>query len=56
MSIHPKYFLQKTERSQFLVDNLNLPKASGIDDAVWAVIDQDDGEIVSLAFAQRIYD
>lgn len=27
--------LQKTERAQFLVDNLNLPAASGIEDAVW---------------------
>ena len=27
--------IQKTERAQFLVDNLNLPKASGIEDAVW---------------------
>lgn len=35
MSVHPNNFLQKTDRAQFLVDNLNLPKASGIDDAVW---------------------
>lgn len=27
--------LQKTERAQFLVDNLNLPQASGVEDAVW---------------------
>ena len=26
---------QKTERAQFLIDNLNLPKASGIETAVW---------------------
>jgi phage FluMu gp28-like protein len=33
MSGTPK--LQKTDRAQFLVDNLNLPQASGIEDAVW---------------------
>lgn len=29
------YRFQRTTRAQFLVDNLNLPKASGVDDAVW---------------------
>ena len=29
------YKLQNTQRAQFLVDNLNLPKASGIEDAIW---------------------
>lgn len=29
------YQIQKTERAQFLVDNLNLQKASGVEDAVW---------------------
>lgn len=35
MTVHPNQFLQKTDRAQFLIDNLNLPKASGIEDAVW---------------------
>lgn len=29
------YRIQKTERAQFLVDNLNLPRASGVETAVW---------------------
>lgn len=29
------YKIQKTERADFLVENLNLPEASGIPDAVW---------------------
>lgn len=29
------YQIQKTERADFLVENLNLPEASGIADAVW---------------------
>ena len=35
MTVEPRFFLQRTERAQFLVDNLNLPKASGVEDAVW---------------------
>jgi hypothetical protein len=30
-------------------------KAS-IDDALWGVWDEDDGELVSLAFGQRVFD
>lgn len=33
MSGNPQ--IQKTDRAQFLVDNLNLPKAAEIEDAVW---------------------
>ncbi len=29
------YRIQKTERADFLVENLNLPEASGVADAVW---------------------
>jgi hypothetical protein len=29
---------------------------ASIDDALWGVWDEDDGELVSLAFGQRIFD
>lgn len=35
MTLHPNQFLQKTERAQFLIDNLNLRGASGVETAVW---------------------